>query len=47
MKLEWINRLFSFSLAALFTVGVLVAIDYQAQPHAAEQQLAQVAAPKA
>lgn len=41
------NTLFSFSLAALITFSVLAGIDYQAQPQAAEQQLAQVAAPKA
>ncbi len=37
----------SFSLAALMTLAVLVAIDRQAQPDVANQQLAHLVAPKA
>jgi hypothetical protein len=47
MQTKLFNQVFSFSLAALITVGVLAGIDYQAQPKAADQQLAQMAAPRA
>jgi len=47
MQTKLFNQIFSFSLAALITVGILAGIDYQAQPEASQQQMAQVAAPKA
>jgi hypothetical protein len=47
MQTQLFNQVFSFSLAALITVGILAGIDYQAQPQAAQQQMAQVEAAKA
>jgi hypothetical protein len=47
MQRSVFTQAFSFSLAALMTLAVLVGIDHQAQPQVADQQLAQVVAPKA
>ena len=47
MQTKFFNQVFSFSLAALITVGILAGIDHQAQPEATQQQMAQVATPKA
>lgn len=47
MQRPFLTQAFSFSLAALMTLVVLVGIDHQAQPQTADQQLAQVVAPKA
>ena len=46
METKLFTQVFSFSLAAVITVGILAGIDYQAQPEAAQQQMAQVATPK-
>lgn len=47
MKTTFVKQALSLSLAALMTLAVLAGIDFQAQPEAASQQLAQVLAPKA
>lgn len=47
MQTKLFNQVFSFSLAALITVGILAGINAQAQPDVAKQQMAQVASPKA
>jgi hypothetical protein len=47
MQTKLFNQVFSFSLAALITVGILAGIDYQARPGASQQQMAQVAVPNA
>ena len=49
MQTKLFSQFFSFSLAALMTLGVLAGIDHQAQPltQTVDPLLAQVAAPKA
>jgi hypothetical protein len=47
MQTQRFNQVLSFSLAALITVGILAGINAQAQPDAAQQQMAQAATPKA
>jgi negative regulator of sigma E activity len=47
MQRSFFAQTLSLSLAALMTLAVLVGIDHQAQPQAADQQLAQVVAPRA
>ncbi len=47
MQTAFFKQALSLSLAALMTLAVLAGIDYQAQPDAASQQLAQLLAPKA
>jgi hypothetical protein len=47
MQRSFLTQAFSFSLAALMTLVVLIGVNHQAQPQIADQQLAQVLGPRA
>jgi len=47
MQRSFFTQAFSFSLAALMTLVVLIGINHQAQPQIVDQQLAQVLGPRA
>jgi len=47
MQRSFLTQTFSFSLAALMTLVVLIGVNHQAQPQIADQQLAQVLGPRA